>query len=197
MPSVRNLWTQTPASAPLLKLFGRQSGNKTTGQVVSQSKEEQMNNRKSFLTLGSLLALVVLLPSARAAQYDQATKLSFSRQVQIPGRVLPAGTYWFVLADSLGSRNTVEIFNSDRSKLYATVFTNTVETPTASNETTITFAERERMEPVTILSWFYPGRSFGHQFVYSDVEKQQLAQAKQRTEMVKAQSKRQTAMAGD
>jgi hypothetical protein len=156
-----------------------------------------MNNRQSFLTLGSLLALVILLPSARAAQYDQATKLSFSRQVQIPGRVLPAGTYWFVLADSLGSRNTVEIFNSDRSKLYATVFTNTVETPTASNETTITFAERERMEPVTILSWFYPGRSFGHQFVYSDVEKQQLAQAKQRTEMVKAQSKRQTAMAGD
>jgi hypothetical protein len=156
-----------------------------------------MNNRKSFLTLGSLLALVILLPSARAAQYDQATKLSFSRQVQIPGRVLPAGTYWFVLADSLGSRNTVEIFNSGRSKLYATVFTNTVETPTASNETTITFAERERMEPVTILSWFYPGQSFGHQFVYSHVEKQQLAQAKQRTGMVKVQSKRQTAMAGD
>jgi hypothetical protein len=156
-----------------------------------------MNNRKHFLTLRSLLALVILLPSARAAQYDQATKLTFNRQVQIPRRVLPAGTYWFVLADSLGSRNMVEIFNSDRSKLYATVFTNNVETHTATSETTITFAERERMEPVTILSWFYPGQSFGHQFVYSRVEEQKLAQAKQRTEMVKAQSKRQTTMAGD
>jgi hypothetical protein len=156
-----------------------------------------MKNRKSFLMLGSLLALVILLPSARAAQFDQATKLTFSRQVQIPGRVLPAGTYWFVLDDNLGSRNIVEIFNSDRSKLYATVFTNNVETLTAANETTITFAEREQMEPVTILSWFYPGESFGHQFVYSRVEEQQIAQAKQHTEMVKVQSKRQTTMAGD
>jgi len=110
---------------------------------------------------------------------------------------LPAGTYWFVLDDNLGSRNIVEIFNSDRSELYARVFTNNVETLAAANETMITFAERERMEPVTILSWFYPGQSFGHQFVYSRGEEQKLAQAKQRTEMVKVQSKRGTTMAGD
>jgi len=156
-----------------------------------------MNNRKTFVTLGALLALTILLPSARAAQHDQATKLTFSRQVQIPGRVLPAGTYWFVLADSLGSRNIVEIFNSDRSELYATVFTNNVETVTATNETTITFAEREQMEPETILSWFYPGRTSGHQFVYSKVEEQTLAQAKRHTEMVKVQNERQTTVAGD
>ena len=156
-----------------------------------------MNNRKTFVTLGSLLAFLILLPSARAAENDQATKLTFNRQVQIPGRVLPAGTYWFVLDDNLGSRNIVEIFNSDRSELYARVFTNNVETLAAANETMITFAERERMEPVTILSWFYPGQSFGHQFVYSRGEEQKLAQAKQRTEMVKVQSKRGTTMAGD
>jgi hypothetical protein len=156
-----------------------------------------MNNRKTFVTLGSLLAFLILLPSARAAEYDQATKLTFHRQVQIPGEVLPAGTYWFVLDDNLGSRNIVEIFNSDRSKLYARVLTSNVETLTASDETTITFAEREQMEPETILSWFYPGRTFGHQFVYSHVEEQKLAQAKQHTEMVKMQSKRQATMAGD
>jgi hypothetical protein len=151
-----------------------------------------MKNCKNFLTLGSLLALVILLPSARAAQHDQATKLTFSRQVQIPGRVLPAGTYWFVLADSLGSRNAVEIFNSDRSELYATVFTNTVETPKASNETSITFADRGQMEPETILSWVYPGLTTGHQFVYSHVEAQELAQAAHHTEMPRVQSKHQT-----
>jgi hypothetical protein len=156
-----------------------------------------MNNRKTFVTLGSLLAFLILLPSARAAEYDQATKLTFNRQVQIPGRVLPAGTYWFVLDDNLDSRNIVEIFNSDRSMLYARVFTNNVETLTTANETTITFAEREQMEPETILSWFYPGRTSGHQFVYSRVEKQKLAQAKQHTVMVKVQSKRQATIAGD
>ena len=156
-----------------------------------------MNNRKTFVTLGALLALTILLPSARATQHDQATKLTFSREVQIPGRVLPAGTYWFVLADNFGSRNIVEIFNSDRSELYATVFTNNVETLTATSETTITFAEREEMEPETILSWFYPGRTSGHQFVYSHAEEQQLVQAKQHTVMVKVESKRQARVAGD
>ena len=53
------------------------------------------------------------------------------------------------------------------------------------------------MEPETILSWFYPGRSFGHQFVYSNVEEQKLAQAKRHTEMVKVQNKRQSTVAGD
>lgn len=156
-----------------------------------------MNNRKTFVTLGSLLAFLILLPSARAAENNQATKLTFNRQVQIPGRVLPAGTYWFVLDDNLGSRNIVDIFNSDRSKLYARVLTNNVETLTATGETAITFAEREQMEPETILSWFYPGRTFGHQFVYSNVEEQKLAQAKRYTEMVKVQNKRQRTVAGD
>ena len=156
-----------------------------------------MNNRITFVTLGSLLAFMILLPSARAAKYDQATKLTFNRQVQIPGRVLPAGTYWFVLAGSLGSRNIVEVFNTDRTKLFATVFTNNIETPRATNETTITFAEREQMEPETILSWFYPGRTFGHQFVYSNAEDQKLAQAKRHTELVKVQTKRQRTVAGD
>lgn len=156
-----------------------------------------MNNRKTFVTLGALLAFTILLPSARAAQRDQATKLTFSRQIQIPGRVLPAGTYWFVLADNLGSRNIVEIFNSDRSELYATVFTNSIDAARATNETTITFAESEQMEPETILSWFYPGRASGHQFVYSKVEEQKLAQAKQHTEMVKVQNERQTTVAAD
>jgi hypothetical protein len=156
-----------------------------------------MNKRKTFVTLGSLLVFLILLPSARAAENDQATKLTFNRQVQIPGRVLPAGTYWFVLDDNFASRNIVEIFNSDRSKLYARVFTNNAETLTAANETTITFAEREQMEPETILSWFYPGRTYGHQFVYSHAEEQMLAQAKQHTVMAKVQSKWQATAAGD
>ena len=156
-----------------------------------------MTNRKAVFTSVSLLAFLILLPSARAAEYDQATKLTFNQQVQIPGRVLPAGTYWFVLDDNLGSRNIVKIFNSDRSKLYARVFTNNVETLTAANETTITFAEREQMKPETILSWFYPGRTSGHQFVYSHAEEQKLAQAKQHTVMAKVQSKRQATTAGD
>ena len=55
-----------------------------------------MISRKAFATLGLLLAFLIMLPVSRALETDRATKLTFSQSVQIPGRTLPAGTYWFV-----------------------------------------------------------------------------------------------------
>jgi hypothetical protein len=156
-----------------------------------------MNTRKAIITLGLLLAFVTTLPSARADEHDQATKLTFNQSFQIPGRVLPAGTYWFVLAENTASRNIVRIFNSDRSTVYATLFTIATESLTTTDETAITFAEREPMQPETLLSWIYPGQTSGHQFVYSNREEQKLAQVKHHTEMGKAQNKRQTGVSGD
>ena len=51
-----------------------------------------MNTRKAFITLGLALAFVMMLPSARASERDQATEITFNQSVQIPGRVLPVGT---------------------------------------------------------------------------------------------------------
>jgi DNA-binding beta-propeller fold protein YncE len=156
-----------------------------------------MNTRKAFITLGLLLALVMMLPYARASERDQATAITFNQSVQIPGRVLPAGTYWFVVSEANTSRNIVQIFNSDRSKLFATVLTINTESLTTTDKSAITFAEREPMQPQTILSWFYPGHTPGHQFVYSNMEQQELAQVKHYTLMVKAQNKHQIAAGGD
>jgi Protein of unknown function (DUF2911) len=156
-----------------------------------------MNTRKAFITLGLLLAFVMMLPSARASERDQATAITFNQSVQIPGRVLPAGTYWFVVSEANTSRNIVQIFNSDRSMLFATVLTINTESLTTTDKSAITFAEREPMQPQTILSWFYPGHTPGHQFVYSNMEQQELAQVKHYTIMVKAQNKHQTAVGGD
>jgi hypothetical protein len=156
-----------------------------------------MNTRKAFITLGLLLALVMMLPYARASERDQATAITFNQSVQIPGRVLPAGTYWFVVSEANTSRNIIQIFNSDRSKLFATVLTINTESLTTTDKSAITFAEREPMQPQTILSWFYPGHTPGHQFVYSNMEQQELAQVKHYTLMVKAQNKHQIAAGGD
>jgi hypothetical protein len=156
-----------------------------------------MNTKKTFITLALLLAFVMMLPSARASDRDQAAEITFNQPVQVPGRVLPAGTYWFVVSEANTSRNIVQIFNSNRSMLFATVLTINTESLTTTDKSAITFAEREPMQPQTILSWFYPGRALGHQFVYSNVEQRELAQAKQYTLMVKVQNKYQTAVAGD
>jgi hypothetical protein len=156
-----------------------------------------MNTKKAFFTLGLLLAFVVMLPSARADENDQATKLTFSQSIQIPGQVLPAGTYWFMLVDTPNSRNIVRVFNSDRSKLYATIFTVNTQSSTIPDQTTITFAEGEPMQPQTLVSWFYPGEDTGHQFIYSSNEERMLAQVKHYTIMARVQNKRQSGVSGD
>jgi hypothetical protein len=138
-----------------------------------------MTTKKMFITLGLALASVIMSPGARASEQDQATKLTFNKSVQIPGHVLPAGTYWFVLAN-VNARNIVQVFNSDRSTLYATILTIDADRPETTDKTAITFAERG-MQPETIVFWFYPGSSYSHQFLYSQPEEQELAQAKQRT----------------
>ena len=157
-----------------------------------------MNTRKAISILGLLLALAIILPVARAAEYDQATKLTFNQSVQIPGRVLPAGTYWFVLADtSTGNRNIIHIFNSDRSMLYATVSTITADRAQPSDHTEITFAERQSTQPSAIVTWFYPGRQSGHEFVYPKSEEQELAQVKHQTVVATARAKRPTEVSAD
>jgi len=156
-----------------------------------------MNTRKAFITAGLVLASLIMLPVAHADEWDQASQLTFSQSVQIPGRVLPAGTYWFVLADTVGNRNVIQVFNSDRSTLYATVFAVTAERPHPSDNTTITFAKRESMPTNAIVTWFYPGDNSGHEFVYSKSEEQELARAKRQTIMAAAPVKNQATASGD
>jgi hypothetical protein len=55
-----------------------------------------MNFWKPF-ALSLIFAGAVFLPAARAGEANQKTKLVFSQPVGIPGAVLPAGTYWFIL----------------------------------------------------------------------------------------------------
>lgn len=156
-----------------------------------------MNTRKAFVTAGLVLASLIMLPVAHADEWDQASQLTFSQSVQIPGRVLPAGTYWFVLADSVGNRNIIQVFNSDRSTLYETVLATTAERLQPTDNNTITFAERESMPTNAIVTWFYPGRNSGHEFVYSKSEEQELARAKHQTIVATAPVKTQTAASGD
>lgn len=136
-----------------------------------------MINRKAFAVFMLALASLLVLSDARASEVDQATKLTFSQSVQIPGQVLPAGTYWFVVP----TQGVVKIFSSDRSTLYATLLTITAEHLERSEETQITFAERGTMQPGAIVTWFYPGRTIGHEFLYSKQDQKEIAHANRHT----------------
>ena len=143
-----------------------------------------MNTRKLWSVVFSVvLACVVSLPLARASQDDQLTKVIFDQSVEVPGRVLPAGSYWF-LRDRT-STNVVRIFSLDWKTLYATELTEATERMEPADRTTFTFAEdREASKPEALLKWFYPGETIGHEFIYHKQERRELARDKQQTVVV-------------
>ncbi len=136
---------------------------------------------KNLVTIALLLAFLLVLPAARADEFNQETKLTFNQAVQISGHVLPAGTYLFVLPDDINHHEEVHIFSSDRRKLYAIVLTASVERSQPTANTAFTFARRESRQRQAIVTWFYPGKSIGHEFLYPKQVREELAGDKKYT----------------
>jgi len=130
---------------------------------------------KAMLFIG--LGALALLPGARASERDQKTVLTFSGPVEIPGQVLPAGTYVFKLLDSGSNRHIVQIFSKDEKRVFSTFFAIPDYRRHPSETTIIRFEERAAGMPQAIKGWFYPGRIDGHEFVYPEQEAIALAQA--------------------
>jgi hypothetical protein len=138
----------------------------------------KVNRNKLLIVVFSLALFCVLaLPgTARADAWDHATKLTFSEPVELPGTVLPAGTYWFTLFDSNSYRHIVQIWNADRSQVLNTVLAIPDYRLQPQGQTVIKFEERPTNSPDAIQSWFYPGANFGEEFVYPKARATQLAQ---------------------
>ena len=135
---------------------------------------------RNLVTVALLLAFLIVLPAARADETNQAIKVTFDRPVQIPGRVLPAGSYWFVL-DDIHEHHVVSILNTDRTMVYATLFTIDAERRQPTSDTAFTFVERGSSQQQAIVTWFYPGRTTGHEFLYPKQVQSELAKDKQFT----------------
>jgi hypothetical protein len=138
-----------------------------------------MRFKKFYLALTMLIAAGALFqPHARADEENQTTKMTFSAPVEIPGQVLPAGSYIFERADDNDLPNVVRIFNADRTVLYATLETNPVDRMSPTDNPSITLAEQGSGNPAALVRWFYPGSLTGHELVYPTNEAKELAQAK-------------------
>ena len=134
--------------------------------------------RKNFFIAGFCLILLCLLAmpvAAMADEFDQATKVTFSEPVEVPGHVLAAGTYWFTLLDSSSNRNIVQIYDKDEKKLLGTILAIPDYRLQPSDKPVITFEERPSGTPEAIKAWFYPGDNYGQQFVYPHKRAAELA----------------------
>jgi hypothetical protein len=137
-----------------------------------------MNTTKAkVILLAGLGLLGGLVQSATADDSDQKTIFTFSGPVEIPGQVLPAGTYVFKLADSSSDRNIVQVFSENEKHLYGTFLAIPDARLQPAGKPIITFDETPAGSPEAVRAWFYPGDTYGHQFVYPRPKAVALAKA--------------------
>ncbi|MEO8027329.1 MAG: hypothetical protein ABI823_12690 [Bryobacteraceae bacterium] len=120
---------------------------------------------------GARLASCALLAAslstvAWADQWDKKTYVTFSGPVEIPGKVLSAGTYTFRLVDSSSDRNIVQISNERQDHVYATILAIPKIRLNTPEKTIFTFYESHVGQPPPIKAWFYPGDNTGREFAY-------------------------------
>jgi len=121
---------------------------------------------------------LLVAPKAKADDWNRKTVITFSGPVEVPGvgaQILPAGTYVFKIVEFDTDRHIVQIFNQDETHVYTTILAIPNYRLQATDKTTITFRERPAGEPEALRAWFYPGRTWGEEFVYDRPKAIQLA----------------------
>jgi hypothetical protein len=124
--------------------------------------------RGAVLALSAVLLGTTLTPGARADQWDKKTIVTFSEDVQVPGQVLPAGTYIFRLADNNTDRHIVQIWNAYDNQLVTTIMTIPYTRLDPQDKHFFQFDERPAGSPVALKLWFHPGESTAEEFIYSN-----------------------------
>lgn len=135
---------------------------------------------RNFVTVLSLLAFLIVLPNVRADEWNQATLFTFNQPVQIPGQLLPAGTYLFELVNNF-NHEIVRISNTDRTNVIALIQARPTTQKGFNGKAAIVLADRGASNPAAIVAWSYGGRLEGHQFLYPKQMQTEVAKDKQDT----------------
>jgi hypothetical protein len=138
--------------------------------------------RKAALACVASAMLVLPLNATAQGPANQDTFFTFSQSVELPGKTLPAGTYFFQLADSPSNRHIVKVMSQDRKELHATLLA----IPFYSNDRPSDKPQVRFMETPAqaanggantnaIKIWFYPGNTTGHEFIYPRSQAMRIA----------------------
>jgi hypothetical protein len=110
----------------------------------------------------AVIGLAILTPRAEAQLLDEQVTVTFSAPVELPGVVLPAGTYVFAVFE----HNVTRILSADGKIVYGTYNTVPDEREEPMEKATIVLGERPTDSPERVDAWFYPGDSVGSEFIY-------------------------------
>ena len=119
--------------------------------------------RKLTLAALATTVLAVLTPNARAQMLEERERVTFSGPVEVPGEVLPAGSYVF---EALENGHLTRILSADETHVYATLFTVPDEQRESVEKATIVLGEGPKGSPERVKEWFFPGDSTGNEFIF-------------------------------
>ena len=127
--------------------------------------------RKMFTGMMSLMLLggTFFVPKVLADASDEKTIVTANEPIQVPGKVLPAGTYVFKLLDP-NDRTLFAIYDANEMHLITTIRGipgYRMETP---GKLILQFEERPSGQPEALKALFYPGYNSGVEFVYPNQE---------------------------
>jgi hypothetical protein len=134
---------------------------------------------RTKLFLASALAIAVSLAGTSAAAQapvNQLTYFTFSAPFELPGgTILPAGKYVFRIADSPSNRHVIHVLSEDQREMHATLMAIPAQRMEPAEEPEVRFMEAEADAAPAIRTWWYPGRTIGHEFIYPKDHARRLA----------------------
>ena len=129
---------------------------------------KMLSRRWLWRSLGILaLGLAATSPTRAAGNYKRTTLLTFNRAVALPGVALGPGTYAFEIADPISAWTAVSVSSADRSRVYFSAFTNTIDRPVGMpRRQAVSFVEARADAPTPIAVWWPADESTGREFIY-------------------------------
>jgi hypothetical protein len=150
----------------------------TASKEIHSNEEIQMR-RLATHTTALLAALTLATTGLFAALDDQKTRISISQPLEIPGKILTPGDYTLELAGGATNNSAVVVRTADNQTV-ASLMTIETKRDDAVGQSEFTFYETPGDEAPALRSWFYPGRSYGHEFIYPESRSKELARDSRR-----------------
>jgi len=120
-----------------------------------------MNSKWLFTTLAA--AIFAIPAMAEQVPLERTVRMTFMQPVEIPGKVLPAGSYLF---EELELGKTTRVWKADGRHLVGTFDTVPFEQQKPAGSSAVLLKKGVDNAPVRIDTWFYQGDTIGSEFVY-------------------------------
>jgi hypothetical protein len=118
------------------------------------------------VTFGTALLMGVSSPAKAETMTGTEATVTFDRPVEVPGKVLPPGTYVFKTSDS---DEIVQVFSSNQKQLFATLSVIPEDRPAQDTDfdSFVQLNKNHTGAPQEVEGLFVAGRTTGYQFIYS------------------------------